>query len=189
MPASARQRSTTAGDAVTRTPSASNTSALPDRLDTERLPCLATRTPHAATTSAAHDEMLKVPDAIAAGAAGIEHVVVAARHLHGVRAHRPREADDLGRPLAFHRQADEQRRQCAPARRALPSPRPSRPRLRRAVRSSWRVSFSISARKHDRRPAAAFDEIAQDAAAFAGQDRLGMKLDAVHRPASGAAGP
>src|SRR5881396_262869 len=62
MPASARQRSTTAGDAVTRTPSASKTSALPDRLDTDRLPCLATRTPQAAMTTAAHEEMLNVPD-------------------------------------------------------------------------------------------------------------------------------
>ena len=44
------------------TPSASNTSADPQRLDTDRLPCLATFTPHAATTIAAADEMLNVPD-------------------------------------------------------------------------------------------------------------------------------
>src|SRR5438094_627402 len=62
MPASARQRSTTAGDAVTLMPSASYTSAPPVRLDADRLPCLATRTPAAATTSAAHEEMLNVPD-------------------------------------------------------------------------------------------------------------------------------
>ena len=62
MPASARQRSTTAGGAVARTPSASKTSALPERLEIERLPCFATGTPHAATTIAAHDEMLNVPD-------------------------------------------------------------------------------------------------------------------------------
>src|SRR5437867_13278777 len=62
MRASARHRSTTAGDAVTRTPSASNTSALPDRLDTDRFPCFATRTPHAASTSAVQEEMLNVPD-------------------------------------------------------------------------------------------------------------------------------
>ena len=30
------------------------------------------------------------------------------RDRHGVRAHRPREADDFRRPLAFHREADEQ---------------------------------------------------------------------------------
>src|SRR5262245_22233574 len=62
MLASVRQRSTVAGEAVTLTPSASNTSALPDLLDTDRFPCLATRTPQAATTSAVQDEMLKVPD-------------------------------------------------------------------------------------------------------------------------------
>ena len=61
MPTSRRLRSTTAGSAATCTPSRSNTSALPHRLDTDRLPCLATRTPHAATTIAAADEMLKVP--------------------------------------------------------------------------------------------------------------------------------
>ena len=42
------------------TPSASNRSALPQRLETERLPCLATRTPHAASTSAATVETLNV---------------------------------------------------------------------------------------------------------------------------------
>src|SRR5213076_3126075 len=62
MFASTRHRSTTAGDAFTLTPSASKTSALPDKLETDRLPCFATRTPQAATTSAAHDEMLNVPE-------------------------------------------------------------------------------------------------------------------------------
>ncbi len=62
MFASCSVRSTTAGGAVTLTPSCSNTSALPQRLDTDRLPCLATFTPQAATTSAAADEMLNVPD-------------------------------------------------------------------------------------------------------------------------------
>ena len=61
-PRRAGVRSTTAGDAATLTPSASNTSALPQRLDTDRLPCFATVTPHAATTIAAADEMLNVPD-------------------------------------------------------------------------------------------------------------------------------
>ena len=54
-------RSTTAGAAARFTPSCSNTSALPQRLETDRLPCLATLTPHAATTIAAADEMLNVP--------------------------------------------------------------------------------------------------------------------------------
>ena len=42
------------------TPAASRTSALPERLETERLPCLATLPPAAATTKAAVVEMLKV---------------------------------------------------------------------------------------------------------------------------------
>ena len=62
MPASVRQRSTTAGGAAIRIPRASYTSAPPVRLEADRLPCFATRTPHAATTIATHDEMLKVAD-------------------------------------------------------------------------------------------------------------------------------
>ena len=55
------------------TPSASNRSALPQRLDTDRLPCLATRTPQAASTSAATVETLNVCAPVAARAAGVEH--------------------------------------------------------------------------------------------------------------------
>lgn len=43
-----------------RTPNASSTSALPQRLETERLPCLATAAPAAAATKAAAVEMLNV---------------------------------------------------------------------------------------------------------------------------------
>ena len=43
------------------TPRASSRSALPQRLETERLPCLATVTPLPATTKAVVVEMLKVP--------------------------------------------------------------------------------------------------------------------------------
>ena len=60
MPTSSRQRSTVSGAAATSTPSASNRSALPQALDTERLPCLAMRTPDAASTSAASDDTLSV---------------------------------------------------------------------------------------------------------------------------------
>ena len=42
------------------TPSSLSTSALPQRLETERLPCLATVTPAPAATNAARVEMLKV---------------------------------------------------------------------------------------------------------------------------------
>ena len=90
------------------TPSASSTSALPHRLDTERLPCLATRTPQAATTSAAAVEMLNVPERSPPVpqvsntlAGGVDSGTASARI---VRA----KPDELGGPLAFHRQADQQ---------------------------------------------------------------------------------
>ena len=109
--ASCSVRSTTAGAAARFTPSCSNTSALPQRLDTDRLPCLATLTPHAATTSAAADEMLNVParsppvpQVSNTSPSGLDSFTA-------VLAHRPREADDLGRPLAFHRQRRQQRRE------------------------------------------------------------------------------
>ena len=134
------------GGAATLTPSASKTSALPHRLDTDRLPCLATVTPHAATTIAAADEMLNVPER----SPPVPHVSNTSpggvAQLHRVLAHRPREADDLRRPLAFH----HERRQAAP-----PAPpgaaRPSMTsRIAAAassvVRSSWRTSFSMQLR-------------------------------------------
>ena len=45
MPQVSRQRSTTGGGASTATPRAPKMSALPQRLETARLPCLATVTP------------------------------------------------------------------------------------------------------------------------------------------------
>ena len=47
--------------------------------------------------------------AIAAGAARVEDIVERPRQLHRIGAHRPRQADDLGRTLALHREADQQR--------------------------------------------------------------------------------
>ena len=90
------------------TPSASNRSALPQRLETDRLPCLATRTPHAATTSAATVETLNVW----ARSPPVPHVSNTspggARQRRGLGAHHTRQPDDFGRPLALHRQRDEQ---------------------------------------------------------------------------------
>ena len=60
MPASSSTARRPAAARRCCTPSASKRSALPQRLETERLPCLATGTPHAATTSAATVETLKV---------------------------------------------------------------------------------------------------------------------------------
>ena len=173
MPASARQRSTTAGGAATLTPSASNTSALPHRLDTERLPCLATRTPQRRDARAPRTiEMLNVPRPIAAGAARVEHV--GRRRVDSgtacariVRA----KPDDLGRPLALHAPAPTSRPAiCAGAARAVHDLAPSRPPPRRSVRSSWRVQLLDAARETS--SAVASEEVAQDPAALAGQDRL-----------------
>ncbi len=61
MPISRTASSTRSGEAARSTPSASIRSALPQRLETERLPCLATVTPQPATTKAVTVEMLKVP--------------------------------------------------------------------------------------------------------------------------------
>ena len=61
MPARRRTSAWRSGGTSSGTPSASSTSALPDRLETLRLPCLATGTPHAATTIAAAVETLSVP--------------------------------------------------------------------------------------------------------------------------------
>ena len=55
------QRPIRSGGRSSRTPAASSTSALPERPETERLPCFATRTPAPAATSALAVETLKVP--------------------------------------------------------------------------------------------------------------------------------
>src|SRR5579872_700289 len=60
MPACSMHRATPSGARSTLTPSASRTSAEPQRDDAARLPCLATRAPHAAATIAASVEMLNV---------------------------------------------------------------------------------------------------------------------------------
>ena len=60
MPVSAMQRAIAAGGNDRVTPIASSTSALPDLLDTLRLPCLLTRAPAAAATNMLQVEMLKV---------------------------------------------------------------------------------------------------------------------------------
>ena len=60
-PTSRTQRATCAGVRSSRTPAASRTSAAPDLLETERLPCLATWQPAAAATNMLVVETLKVP--------------------------------------------------------------------------------------------------------------------------------
>ena len=60
MPISSMHFPTISGGISMLTPSASNTSALPELLETDLFPCLATGTPVPATTNAAVVEMLKV---------------------------------------------------------------------------------------------------------------------------------
>ena len=77
-------------------PSESRRSTLPHpaALVTARLPCLATRTPAPATTNAATVEILKVPRAIAARAAGVEKRLAGQAEIdaYGRLAHRAGEA-------------------------------------------------------------------------------------------------
>src|SRR6266702_484008 len=61
MPASAMVWATPSGGRLMTTPRASSKSALPQRLEAARLPCLATRRPAPATTMADRVETLKVP--------------------------------------------------------------------------------------------------------------------------------
>jgi hypothetical protein len=61
MPKRSMHSATRSGGVSKFTPSASSTSAEPQRELMERLPCLATRTPAPATTNAVQVETLKVP--------------------------------------------------------------------------------------------------------------------------------
>jgi len=119
-------------------------SAPPVRLDADRLPCFATWTPHAAITRAAQDEMLNVPERSPPVPPRVEQIVVAFRNVDGLRAHRAGQADDFLRPLALHRKANQQggdvRRRGTPSMTSVIAAEASS-----AVKSSCRVSFSISA--------------------------------------------
>ena len=162
-----------------------STSALPQRLDTDRLPCFATRTPHAATTSAAHDEMLNVPDrsppvphvsntsVVRAATAAPRARASSARGRRSPRAARPsspgrsagrRSAPACARP--FHDLVHRRRRLVG--RQVLVARAASRCRSGNMVDPVYMPSRKLRRMR----------------AALAGQDRLGMKLHAVHRPAS-----
>ena len=92
------------GGAAMLTPSASKRSALPHRLDTDRLPCFATLTPHAATTSAATVETLNV----CARSPPVPQVSKTSENSRdsfvAASAHGTRQPDDLRRTLTLHRQ-------------------------------------------------------------------------------------
>src|SRR5437762_8508677 len=180
MPAFARQRSTTAGAAVTLTPSASKTSALPDRLDTDRLPCLATFTPHAATTMAAQDEILNVPErsppvphvsnTVSAVPERFDSCTACARIVFAsptISAGRsPFIASPMSRPAIW---AGVARPSITAAIAAEASS---------TVRSSRRVSLSIRSGNIE----TVLDKVSKDSLSFSRKNRLRVKLDAVHGP-------
>src|SRR5512142_2127661 len=87
-PTSSMQRATASGVRSMRAPSASSTSAEPDRPVAERLPCLATAQPAPAATRAA---------------------VVETLNPRGPRAHRLGQPGDLVDRLALRAQGDEER--------------------------------------------------------------------------------
>ena len=101
------QRPTASGSRSTLTPSASSTSAEPDFEVAERLPCLATAQPAAAATRAAVVETLKVE-----GPPPVPAVSTRSARLGvdrgGERAHRPRQADQLGDRLPLRPQGDQE---------------------------------------------------------------------------------
>ncbi len=90
-------------------PSASSTSAEPDRDETARLPCLATPAPAQAAASAAVVEMLNVDGAVASRSGGVDEVGAARLHRRRVLAHRARAADELVGGLALRAQCDQER--------------------------------------------------------------------------------
>ncbi len=102
-------RATTSGSTLVRTPSASSTSALPHRLEMERLPCLATRTPGARHHKRATVEMLKVEVPLPP----VPHVsstgrAVRNRERHGNRPHGAREAGQFIHCFTLHAKRGEE---------------------------------------------------------------------------------
>ncbi len=110
IPISSIERATRSGARSIFAPSASSTSADPQRELTERLPCFATRTPAPAITNEAAVEILNVPAASPpVPAVSTRHFVFRSapgrKNRRRVASHRLREADHLVNRLAFNRSA------------------------------------------------------------------------------------
>ena len=121
MPTWSMHCATLAGLRSRLTPRVSTTSADPQRLETERFPCLATLSPAPATTNAVAVETLNVPDAsppVPAVSMSISRSVPASAvptsrprpHPHGLEPHDLREADQLLDGLPLHPEGGEERR-------------------------------------------------------------------------------
>ena len=187
-PPRARQRSTTAGGAVTRTPSASNTSALPGQARHRSVAVLGDA--HAARRD---DQRRARRD--------VERARIGRRRCRRCRTRRRSAAT-----AAPHARASCARGRRSPSGRspfiARPIEQPGDLRRRGAAlhdlghRRGRLVAREVfvarqlfdQRRKHGSVRAVLPGNCA-GAVALAGQDRLGMKLHAVHRPRADAAGP
>ena len=178
---------------ATSTPSASSTSAEPHCATTAR-GCRAWRRarPHAATTSAASVEMLNVPRAVAAGAAGVDADAGRARAAAArARASRVAAPTSSSTVSPFMRSATSS---AADLRRRSPAPSmivPDRPRPSRRATGPRARSARCDARARSRRssPRQLAGSCASSALPSVGQDRLGMELHALDAAASCGAAP
>ncbi len=128
-----RTRATPIGPSSIATPSASSTSAEPQRDDAARLPCFTTRAPAPAAISAAIVETFTVPER----SPPVPHVSIApsaTSHLGAVGTHRAHERGELARGLALRPQRDDEARRLHVGDPAFEDLAECRPRLRRAQR-------------------------------------------------------
>ena len=183
------QRATCSGVSPMFTPSASSTSALPDLLDTERLPCLATLAPAAAATKAAAVEMLKVC-ALSPPVPQVSSRCAwsGTSTLRGELAHHLRGRGDLADRLLLHPQADDDRGD--QRRRQLPAHHLAHERDHLLVEdlavlddADQRVLWFHDLPRCRRCPSMArlAQEIAQQLVPLLGQDRLGVELHPLDR--------
>ena len=101
------QRPTCSGSSSMLTPSASSRSAEPQRLVLERLPCLATAQPAAGGDQRRRGRDVEGRGA-AAGPGGVDQVLARGLDRGRERAHRPRQADQLGHRLPLRPQGDQE---------------------------------------------------------------------------------
>ena len=144
---------------------------------------------------------------VTSGPARIEHIVVPLRHLDGMRAHGTRQADDLDRPLAFHREAYQEsgnvRRRGPPVHhlahrggglvgRQVLMPRQFFDEILKhtnSVRPFDEAQGRPEALEGRLKPdttvisvVAFVQKVPEDVLPLSGEDRFRMKLDTVHRP-------
>ena len=190
-PVSSRQRDTPSGLRSIRAPSASSTSALPQRDVADRLPCFATATPAPATTNVEVVEMLKVerpppvphvsmngPSGGVTGSACERTVAASPASSSAVSpfarsaTRKPAVCTSPASPDMIASSASD-----APS---LPRSSPASSRSMAWDRTSEGTTGSL------RRQA---EEVAQQGLALAREDRLGVELHALHRQRAGGAAP